>query len=84
MNPVRMQLLINIGDELIVGLVHGHTVASTIAEFMARPWIERVPPSVVMLLVLIPLISFEEIDQALGTGELHKMLFGNSDGKSRD
>jgi hypothetical protein len=33
-----------------------------------------------MLLVLIPLISLEQIDQALGAGELRSMLFGTSKG----
>lgn len=71
-------------EELIVGLVHGHTVASIIAEFTTRPWIEIAAPSIVMLLVLIPLISFEEIDQALGAGELRRLLFGSSDAGSQE
>jgi hypothetical protein len=71
-------------EELVVGLVHEHTVASILAGFTARPWIEIAAPSVVMLLVLIPLISFEEIDQALGAGELRRMLFGKSDGGTQE
>jgi hypothetical protein len=67
-------------EELVIGLVHGHTVASIITGFMARPWIENTAPRVVMLLVLVPLMSFEQIDQALGAGELRSMLFGTSKG----
>lgn len=62
-------------EELIVGMVHGHTVA----EFVARPCLQTVAPAVIMLLVLIPLISFQEIDHALGEGKLRRTLFGRTE-----
>jgi len=66
-------------EELIVGLVHGQATSEIIAEFIDRPWLQNIAPSVVMLLVLIPMISFEEIDHVLGDGSLKRMLFGHSD-----
>ncbi|PQP34956.1 hypothetical protein C6A37_05060 [Desulfobacteraceae bacterium SEEP-SAG9] len=66
-------------EELIVGLVHGQETSEIIAEFIGRPWLQNIAPSVVMLLVLIPMISFEEIDHVLGDGILKRMLFGRSD-----
>ena len=66
-------------EELIVGLVHGQETSEIIAEFIGRPWLQNIAPSVVMLLVLIPMISFEEIDHVLGDGSLKRMLFGRSD-----
>ena len=65
-------------EELVVGLVHGHALAETIAEFADRSWLQNLAPSVVMLLVLIPMISFEEIDRVLGDGSLKRMLFGRN------
>lgn len=65
-------------EEIVLGLIHGHTVADTVNDLTARSWLELLAPSVVMLLVLIPMISFEEIDQDLGKGKLRRMLFGRS------
>ena len=49
------------------------------AEFLDRSWLQNIAPSVVMLLVLIPMITFEEVDHALGDGSLKRLLFGRSD-----
>jgi len=65
-------------EELIVGLVHGHAVAEIVAEFTARPWIQSAAPAVIMFLILIPLIAFQEVDQAIGHGTLRRTLFGRS------
>ena len=66
-------------EELIVGLVHGQAISVIIAEFVDHPWLQNLAPSVLMLLVLIPMISFEEIDHVLGDGSLKRMLFGRPD-----
>lgn len=63
-------------EELIVGLVHGHAVVEIVAEVTARPWIQSVAPAVIMFLILIPLIAFQEVDQAIGPGTLRRTLFG--------
>lgn len=66
-------------EELVVGLVHGHSVAQIVAEVTSNPMLKKIASSVLMLLVLIPLIAFEEIDRALGEGSLRRMLFGHSE-----
>ena len=66
-------------EELIVGLVHGQATSEIIVEFLNRSWLQNIAQSVVMLLVLIPMISFEEIDHVLGDGRLKRMLLGRSD-----
>ncbi len=71
-------LVFTILEELTVGLVHGQATAEIITEYLGRGWLQHLAPSVVMLLVLIPMISFEEIDHALGKGTLKRMLFGRS------
>lgn len=72
-------VLFTLIEELVVGWFHGHTAANTIGELSARSWLELFTPSVVMLLILIPMISFEEIDRDLGKGRLRRMLFGLPD-----
>lgn len=61
-------------EEFVLGFVHGHTLAAIVGEFADRPWIEVIAPAAVMLLVLIPMIAFEEIDTALGRGSLLRIL----------
>ena len=66
-------------EHIVVGLIHGHSATDTLVEITAKSWMELLAPSVVMLLVLIPIISFEEIDRDLGKGKLRRMLFGRAD-----
>jgi Na+-transporting NADH:ubiquinone oxidoreductase subunit NqrD len=50
-------------EELIVGKVHGHSLAETIAEFREHTGLEMLATSILMLLILIPLIAFKELRQ---------------------
>ena len=61
-------------EELVVGLVHGHALADTASEMLESSWLERLAPSVMMLLVLVPMIAFEELDIAIGKGKLRRLL----------
>jgi len=61
-------------EEIAVGLLHGREVSQVVAEFVAKPWMQKLAPSLVMLLVLIPLITYEEVDKALGKGKIQSML----------
>ena len=70
--------IFTIFEELVTGLVHGSAIADTIAELMARGWLQWVSPSLVMLLVLIPLIAFEQIDISMGKGSLRRILLSRS------
>ncbi|PLW70694.1 hypothetical protein [Pseudohalioglobus lutimaris] len=65
-------------EELIVGMVHGQAVAETLAELAARPLLQFIAPSLLMLLVLVPMIAFEEVDRELGQGTLRRILFSSS------
>ena len=74
---VAMLLLLSVFkmiEELVVGMTHGHSATQVITEFMARGWMQNIAPGVVMLLVLIPLMAYEELDKALGKGSLKRML----------
>lgn len=66
-------------EDLIVGLVHGHSISQIVTELVTHPMLQKIASSVLMLLVLIPMITFEEIDRDLGEGTLSRMLFGGSE-----
>jgi len=72
-------LVFTTAEELVMGLVHGQSGGEIIAEMLDRSWLERLAPSSVMLLVLIPMIAFEEIDEKLGKGSLKRLLFDRSE-----
>jgi len=74
-----MLILFVIAEDLIVALVHGKTFSAEIAEMAGRSWLQHLAPPVMMLLVLIPMIAFGEIDHALGEGKLKGVLFGQAD-----
>ncbi len=47
-------------EEIIVGKVHGHTLAAVLAEFRREDGLEMLAKCLLMLLVLVPLIAFKE------------------------
>jgi hypothetical protein len=71
-------LIFTMVEDLLTGLVHGYAIADTMAEIMARSLVQWVAPNLVMLLVLIPLIAFEQIDISMGKGSLSRILPGRS------
>jgi hypothetical protein len=56
-------IVLSVVEELIVGKVHGHSLAEIIAEFREHSGLEMLATSVLVLLVLIPLIAFKELRQ---------------------
>lgn len=68
-------------EEGILGLVHGRSIAATIAEVGGDKLPQILATSLVMLLILVPYIAVTEIDSALGTGKLRETLFKNRTAK---
>ena len=71
-------ILLTIVEEVIVGLVHGHSVGQAVAALADRPWLEVLASCGLMLLVLIPLVTVTEVSRALGPGALRELLLGPS------
>ena len=67
-------VILKILEELIVGLVNGKSVSAIMAELSGQTWLSLVAPVMLMLLILIPLITATEIDRALGSGGLKRIL----------
>jgi hypothetical protein len=72
-------VLFTVIEELLVGLVHGHSVAALVVEFTARSPLQTLAPCVVVLLVLVPLVAYQEIDHVLGDGTLRKLLLSRQE-----
>jgi hypothetical protein len=69
-------VLLTIIEEIIVGLVHGHSLGQALAALAGHPWPEVLASCVLMLLVLIPLVTVTEVSRALGPGALRQLLLG--------
>ena len=61
-------------EELIVGRVHGRSMAETFAELAARPRQELIANCLLLLLILVPLVAVREFSRVLGPGSLRRLL----------
>jgi hypothetical protein len=63
-----MLIVLTVLEEVIVGMVHGKSLAAVLADLGQRSLPQVFANILVMLLVLVPFISFREFWQALGPG----------------
>ena len=75
---LMLLLLLSALEELLVGWAHGLSAMEALSTHLNRPVVELVAPPLVMFLVLIPLIAFEEVSRSLGHGVLRQLLLGRS------
>ena len=71
-----MLVLLTMLEEILVGLIHGKAIAATAAELTQRLGLKAFAKCVIMLLVLLPLVTLEELNSALGDGLLRRTLLG--------
>lgn len=67
-------ILLSVAEEFLVGRLRGHSFAQTLAEYHERSVLELLATSVLVLLTLVPLIAVRELSEALGPGELWKLV----------
>jgi len=72
-----MLVVLSVTEELLVGRVHGHSFAQTLAEYEQRSVLELIASCLLLLLVLIPLIAAKEFSSALGPVVLARLLSGS-------
>jgi hypothetical protein len=63
-------------EEIIVGAIHGRTVTQSIADIAGGTWLELVATSFLLWLILLPYFGFRLVGDALGGGELRRILLG--------
>ena len=65
-------VVLSVLEELLVGKVHGHSFAQTLAT--RTPVLELIATGLLLLLVLLPLIATQELNRVLGPGVLRHCL----------
>ncbi|HEV2897276.1 MAG TPA: hypothetical protein VGX71_05425 [Pseudaminobacter sp.] len=73
-------LVLSVVEQVVVGLIHGRTVAVSLAEFGGAKLPQTLATSLIMLLILIPYIASRELNVALGEGRIWTLLFKRRDG----
>lgn len=61
-------------EEVIIGLVHSRSIGELVAEFGQIPLLSLIGPTLLMLLILIPMMFALELDRALGEKGLKGLL----------
>jgi hypothetical protein len=65
---------LTIVEEAIIGLVHGQSITTILAEFGREKLLQMVVQSLIMLLILIPYLASSELNVVLGEGRLWKIM----------
>jgi hypothetical protein len=73
-------VVLSVVEEVVVGLIHGRTMAASLAELGGGTLPQILAASLIVLLVLIPYLASRELDVALGEGRLWELLFKQSVG----
>jgi len=72
-------ILLTIAEELIVGWIHGRSIAEMQSEFHARSMPELLAEVLLIGLILVPLVAAAEVSQALGPGVLRRQFLRAAD-----
>jgi hypothetical protein len=67
--------VLSVAEEFIVGAIHGRSVAETLADLEHRPGLMLVAKCSLVMLIVLPLVTLEELDRALGRPALRSLLF---------
>jgi hypothetical protein len=70
---LALLLVLSFIENAIVGLIHGQSLAVSLASF-GGTLPQLLATCLVMLLILIPYLTFQELNEALGEGGLRKLL----------
>jgi hypothetical protein len=71
-------IVLSVIEELVVGRVHGQSLAETVAGYEQRSPIAMLAKCLLMLLILVPLVAVKELNRTLGPGVLRQMLFDSA------
>ncbi len=69
-------LVLTAVEEIILGAVHGQTLAKTLAEFTGDRGPEVAASCLMLWMVLLPYLAFRGLSEAIGDDALRKVLFG--------
>ena len=69
-----MLLVLSVIEEAVVGVIHGRSFADSLMQIGGGTLLEIVASCVIMLLILIPYVTFRELNEVLGEGRLRQIL----------
>lgn len=67
-----------IAEEIVVGWMHNQTALHSMGELMARGMLDNLAPIFVMMLILIPLVAFVEVERAIGKETMDRLMKGHA------
>jgi hypothetical protein len=67
--------LLSLAEEIIVGHIHGESVAASLANFAGGTLYEVIATGVIMLLILIPWFAFRALGEVVGDETLVRLYF---------
>lgn len=67
-------VILKLVEELVISTVHGQGIGYAVNELMQQSWRRLVAPTLMMLLILIPLMTAVELDRTLGKGSLKDLM----------
>jgi hypothetical protein len=72
---LAMLVALTVVEEATVGVIHGHTIAQSVADIAGGTWTQIAATCFLLWLILLPYFGFRQIGKALGEGQLRRMLF---------
>ncbi len=72
-------VVMNMIEEAVVGVIHGRTIADSIADIAGGTWDQIVATSFIMLLILIPDFAFRALGDVVGDRTLVRLYFARAD-----
>jgi hypothetical protein len=67
-------IILKLIEEIIIGLIHSKSFGELIAEFGQASLLSLVGPTLLMLLILVPMMFALELDRALGEKGLKRLM----------
>ena len=74
-----MLICLHVLEEIIVGVIHGKSVAASVPQIGGGGLEGMVVMGIVGFVALIPFFLYTEMQRAVGKDELHSLMFGKKD-----
>jgi hypothetical protein len=71
---LALLIVLSVIEEVIVGLIHGRTVAASLADLGGGTLDQMIATSVVVLLILVPFFAFRSLGEVLGERNLVRVF----------
>lgn len=74
---LALLLILDVLEEVIVGLIHGRSIVGAIAEIAGGTWLQILATCLLFLLILVPYFAYREVSQYLGESTMRRILFSS-------